>query len=103
MQEKSVSRSCHRSITLQLCELQLLLPAPKGRAVIIMGSPSDKAWATKIADVCKKFGVPTETRVSSAHKATEETLRIVAQYEGEILLVPAINLQSTRGLLVVDQ
>ena len=61
---------------------KLLLPAPKCRAVIIMGSSCDQHWAEKIAKKCEKFGVPVECRISSAHKGTNETLRIVSQYEG---------------------
>ncbi|XP_067948044.1 multifunctional protein ADE2-like [Watersipora subatra] len=64
-------------------KLELLLPAPKCRAVVIMGSPSDKAWAEKIAACCQKFGVPAVCRVSSAHKSTEGTLAIVSHYEGD--------------------
>ena len=39
-----------------------------------MGSPSDED--------CKDLGVPCQLRVTSAHKGTEETMQIVAQYEG---------------------
>ncbi|KFM69550.1 Multifunctional protein ADE2, partial [Stegodyphus mimosarum] len=58
------------------------LPAPKAQAVILMGSPSDKNHCLKIRDACEKLGVPTVLRVTSAHKGPDETLNIIAQYEG---------------------
>lgn len=58
------------------------LPAPKIQVVILMGSPTDKAFCQKIQDACKKFGVPSFMRVTSAHKGPDETLNIIAQYEG---------------------
>jgi len=58
------------------------LPAPKIQVVILMGSPSDKTFSQKIQDACKKVGVPAFMRVTSAHKGPDETLNIIAQYEG---------------------
>jgi phosphoribosylaminoimidazole carboxylase / phosphoribosylaminoimidazole-succinocarboxamide synthase len=58
------------------------LPTPKIQVVILMGSPSDKSFCQKIQDACKKFGVPVFLRVTSAHKGPDETLNIIAQYEG---------------------
>ncbi|XP_043207430.1 multifunctional protein ADE2-like [Amphibalanus amphitrite] len=51
-------------------------------AVIIMGSPSDAEHCAKIRRHLTDLGISTDVRVSSAHKTTEETLRIVAEYEG---------------------
>jgi len=51
-------------------------------AVIMMGSASDAEHAAKITRCLTELGVSSVTRVSSAHKGTEETLRIVAEYEG---------------------
>lgn len=65
--------------------LQLLLPPPTCRVVILMGSASDKEWAYKIAGHCKKYGIPTECRVTSAHKGTSDTLEMVAKYEGDFI------------------
>jgi phosphoribosylaminoimidazole carboxylase/phosphoribosylaminoimidazole-succinocarboxamide synthase len=62
--------------------LDLLMPAPKALAVILMGSPSDEEHCKKIAKTCRDLGVPCQMRVTSAHKGTEETMRILAQYEG---------------------
>jgi len=64
-------------------KLDMLMPTPTCRAVIIMGSASDKEWGNSISTACSKFGVPSEIRVSSAHKGTNETLSIVRKYEGD--------------------
>ncbi|ELU03401.1 hypothetical protein CAPTEDRAFT_168449 [Capitella teleta] len=61
----------------------LLFEQPPGRVVVFMGSPSDKDHCVKIRDCCSALGVPCHLRVSSAHKGTEETLGILAQYEGD--------------------
>jgi len=60
----------------------LLLPAPKALAVILIGSPSDEEHCKKIAKTCRDLGVPCQMRVTSAHKGTEETMAVLAQYEG---------------------
>jgi phosphoribosylaminoimidazole carboxylase/phosphoribosylaminoimidazole-succinocarboxamide synthase len=62
--------------------LDLLLPAPKSLVVILMGSPTDEEHCKKIAKTCRDLGVPCQMRVTSAHKGTEETMSILAQYEG---------------------
>lgn len=62
--------------------LDLLLPAPKALAVVLMGSPSDDEHCKKIAKTCRDLGVPCQLRVTSAHKGTGETMAILAQYEG---------------------
>ncbi|XP_057313952.1 multifunctional protein ADE2-like [Hydractinia symbiolongicarpus] len=54
---------------------------PSARAVILMGSSSDTPHCTKIANYLKTLGVPSDVRVSSAHKGSEETLRILHYYE----------------------
>lgn len=53
------------------------------RVVVVMGSGSDREYAGKIAQVCKRYGVQVVQRVCSAHKTTSETLSIIAQYEGD--------------------
>jgi len=58
------------------------MPEPKVKVVVFMGSPSDMAHCEKIRTVCKTYGIPCDLRVSSAHKASLETLQILAQYEG---------------------
>ncbi|KAK3099600.1 hypothetical protein FSP39_006889 [Pinctada imbricata] len=63
--------------------VKLLSPKPHARAVVFMGSASDMPHCEKIRDSCKLYGVPCELRVSSAHKGTDETMKILAEYEGE--------------------
>jgi phosphoribosylaminoimidazole carboxylase/phosphoribosylaminoimidazole-succinocarboxamide synthase len=62
--------------------LDLLLPSPKALVVVLMGSPSDEEHCKKIVKTCRDMGVPCQMRVTSAHKGPEETLSIIAQYEG---------------------
>ena len=52
----------------------------------MMGSASDMAHCEKIKQACRSSGVPCELRVSSAHKGTDETLKILAEYEGMFCL-----------------
>jgi len=52
-----------------------------GQAVIFMGSPVDLEFCKKIQTAIKKFGVEAHLKISSAHKATEDTLRYAAEYE----------------------
>ncbi|PSN33525.1 Multifunctional protein ADE2 [Blattella germanica] len=63
-------------------QLDHLTPQSTCLAVILMGSPSDEDYCKKIAKHCKELGVPCQLRVTSAHKGTEETMQILAQYEG---------------------
>ena len=62
---------------------QTLLRPPHARAVVIMGSPSDSETAQVVRTTLSSLGVPCKLRVTSAHKGTEETLRILAEYEGK--------------------
>lgn len=63
--------------------VKLLSPKPRSRVAVFMGSPSDMEFCEKIRKECKSLGVPCELRISSAHKGTEETMKILAEYEGE--------------------
>lgn len=49
--------------------------------VILMGSPSDKDFCASIKKHCESLGLSAEMRITSAHKGTEETLKIVRYYE----------------------
>ncbi|XP_023305908.2 multifunctional protein ADE2 [Lucilia cuprina] len=62
-------------------QLKDIIPKNDHLVVILMGSASDKAHCEKIADQCKSLGLNTELRVTSAHKAPEESLRIMREYE----------------------
>jgi 5-(carboxyamino)imidazole ribonucleotide mutase len=50
---------------------------------IIMGSKSDLPHAKAIADQLALFGVPSELRVASAHKAAHYLLEMLAAYEAD--------------------
>lgn len=63
-------------------QLDYLVPPPSALIVILMGSPSDEEHCKKIANYAQALGLRVQLRVSSAHKETEETLRILAEYEG---------------------
>ena len=52
----------------------------------MMGSGSDSGQGEKVKSVCKSLDIPCHLRVTSAHKGTEETLRILAEYEGKFTL-----------------
>jgi len=60
-----------------------LISKPTMRVVILMGSKSDIDHCEKIKSTVAKLGIPCEMRVTSAHKSTDETMRILAEYEGE--------------------
>lgn len=47
-----------------------------------MGSSSDEEYCIKIGKHCKELGLICQLRVTSAHKETEGTLQILAEYEG---------------------
>jgi phosphoribosylcarboxyaminoimidazole (NCAIR) mutase len=59
---------------------------------VLMGSPSDEDYCKKIARHCKELGLICQLRVTSAHKGTEETLQILAEYEGiNVILCDALS------------
>ena len=49
------------------------------QVVILMGSGKDKPFCESIQKHCVKLGIPTEFRVTSAHKTTQNTLDVVAE------------------------
>jgi phosphoribosylaminoimidazole carboxylase / phosphoribosylaminoimidazole-succinocarboxamide synthase len=62
-------------------QLDSMCPKNDHLVVILMGSASDKDHCDKIAKYCKDLGLNVELRVTSAHKTTQDTLEIVAEYE----------------------
>ncbi len=50
-------------------------------AVVIMGSKSDLGHAQLIAEALSGFGIRSEVRVASAHKAAMYLVNMLAQYE----------------------
>ncbi|XP_033106675.1 multifunctional protein ADE2-like [Anneissia japonica] len=63
-------------------KVKLFNTKPPAQVVVLMGSPSDAEHCDKIKKSCEELGILCETRVTSAHKGTEETMQILAQYEG---------------------
>lgn len=63
-------------------QLDYVIEAPTSLVVILMGSPSDEAHCREIAKHATVLGLKPQLRVCSAHKGTEETLNILAEYEG---------------------
>lgn len=62
-------------------QLDHLRPTIHHKVVVFMGSPADQEHCLKIAKAARELGLDVDLRVTSAHKATEETLRIMQQYE----------------------
>ncbi|XP_011159357.2 multifunctional protein ADE2 isoform X2 [Solenopsis invicta] len=63
-------------------QLDHIIDAPTPLVVILMGSPSDQDYCYKIQERAIALGLKAQLRVCSAHKATEKTLNILAEYEG---------------------
>lgn len=49
--------------------------------VVLMGSPTDSAFAGQITDALDGYGIPWESRVASAHKTPRYLLDALAAYE----------------------
>ncbi|KAL1505292.1 hypothetical protein ABEB36_004887 [Hypothenemus hampei] len=62
-------------------QLDHLLPPSDHLVVIVMGSPSDKEHCNKIKHHCENLGLNVDIRVSSAHKTTESTLKLISHFE----------------------
>lgn len=62
-------------------QLNHLSPPNDNLVVILMGSPSDDGHCQNIKKHCLALGLNVEIRVTSAHKTTEDTLKIVSYYE----------------------
>ncbi len=70
------------------------LPADPGKPLvgILMGSRSDWATMRHVSETLEKFGVPSESRVLSAHRTPKETAEYVASAAGrgiEVLVAGA--------------
>lgn len=62
-------------------QLDHLTPKMDHLVVIVMGSPSDEEHCKTIKKHCQALGLNVELRVTSAHKGTEETMKIISYYE----------------------
>ncbi|XP_070133243.1 bifunctional phosphoribosylaminoimidazole carboxylase/phosphoribosylaminoimidazole succinocarboxamide synthetase-like [Drosophila bipectinata] len=65
-------------------QLDDIIPQKDHLVVVLMGSASDTRHSEKIATSCRSLGLNVVLRVTSAHKGSEETLRIVRKYESVI-------------------
>lgn len=68
-------------------QLSHLIPENNNLVVILMGSPADQEHCNNIKKHCESYGLNVAIRVASAHKSTEETLKIVKYYESLTLKV----------------
>lgn len=64
-------------------QLDQIVARSNHMVVIFMGSPSDQEHCKKIAAHLSDLGVNVQIRISSAHKATPDTLKILRKYESE--------------------
>lgn len=62
-------------------QLDNITVRPPHLVVILMGSASDREHCAKIAKHAENLGLTVEIRVTSAHKGTEDTLKILRKYE----------------------
>ncbi len=69
------------------------------KALILMGSISDKDWCIKIADELKKFGIESEMRIASAHKIPEHTLKIIRETDCDVIVTVAGRSNALSGLV----
>ncbi|XP_011500576.1 PREDICTED: multifunctional protein ADE2-like [Ceratosolen solmsi marchali] len=63
-------------------QMDFLVSSPSAHVIILMGSPSDTSHSESIINHAQALGLKAQLRVCSAHKSTEETLRILSEYEG---------------------
>lgn len=64
-------------------EVQKLNVHHPGHVVVFMGSATDLDHCKKIEAALKEFSIPTDLRVCSAHKGTEDALLVLRWYEGQ--------------------
>jgi len=57
-------------------------PKPVSQVVILMGSATDRPHCEKIKKCLERYNIPTDMRVVSAHKNTDQALNVIAEYEG---------------------
>uniref|UniRef100_A0ABD2XMY1 PurE domain-containing protein n=1 Tax=Trichogramma kaykai TaxID=54128 RepID=A0ABD2XMY1_9HYME len=84
-------------------EAALLLAAPsaKSHCVVFLGSPSDLEHGRQIAKQARELGLEAEIRVTSAHKSTEDTLKILAEYAGKkVVLIGVAGRSNGLGLVL---
>lgn len=60
------------------------------KVVIALGSKSDLQHANEIRKTLGELGLPSQIRVSSAHKIPDHTLKLINEYENEDVIFIAI-------------
>lgn len=68
------------------------------KALILMGSPTDKEWCKKISEELNKFSIVSELRVASAHKIPEHTLSIIRSSDADVIITVAGRSNALSGL-----
>ncbi|XP_018495616.1 multifunctional protein ADE2 [Galendromus occidentalis] len=63
-------------------QMKKFQPKPVAQVVILMGSASDLEHCKKIKEKLSQYQIPTDMRITSAHKNTDQALNIIAEYEG---------------------
>jgi 5-(carboxyamino)imidazole ribonucleotide mutase len=51
--------------------------------ILILGSPSDMDFASKIVSALEEYGINSEVRIASAHKTPAYLLEMLAKYESD--------------------
>ena len=76
----------------QLTNVKKSLSALKGmgKVAVIMGSASDMTHCKKIKDLCFKLGADCELHVCSAHKCTNDTMKLLGKIEADALDMPVV-------------
>ena len=52
---------------------------------MLMGSQADSPVGEKIKKFCQELDIPCHVRVTSAHKGTDRTLKMLAKFEGAFI------------------
>jgi len=55
----------------------------RGRVIIVIGSPADRAHAEAIVRALGEFGISSTVRIASAHKTPARLLKIIEHYDAE--------------------
>ena len=75
------------------------------KAVVLMGSPSDKAFSDLIVQAVASAGIAVETHVASAHKQPREVLRIIESYaapDAVVFITVAGRSNALSGMVVAN-
>lgn len=57
---------------------------------IIMGAASDMPHCKEIQAACSKLGIRSSFHISSAHKSTSDTLKVLSMLEGKAVHTPTV-------------